>query len=85
MSTPLSAQQTLDREFLELRAQLLSLAASFDRLDRGGGSIQEDPRWIRLQQAVDLLKELEPGRAERLQLLFSLPYREDWRSAHQLK
>jgi hypothetical protein len=84
MATPLTACETLDREFFQLRAELLSLAASFDRMDRGEGSVTDDARWQQLLQAVSILLQPGPDRAARLQLLFSLPYDEKWRTNYQL-
>ena len=84
MATPLTARESLDREFFQLRAELLSLAASFDRMDRGQGSVSDDPRWQQLLQAVSILLQPGPDRAARLQLLFSLPYDENWRANYQL-
>ena len=77
---PLSAVQVLDREFLELRAKILELAASFDRLDRADGSVRDDPRHYKLAQAIDCLLSDHPNRAEQIQLLFSRPYEGDWQS-----
>ena len=38
MSHPLSAGQTLDREFLAIRARLIDVAAALDRIDRAKGA-----------------------------------------------
>jgi hypothetical protein len=78
--TPLAADQALERYFLEARAKLLDLAAILDRIDRGqgGAHAQHDPRWKKIQQALTGLQEKELGRAEKLQLLFSLPYDAGW-------
>ncbi len=35
MPTAMPAAEVLDREFLEIRAKILEIAASLDRLDRG--------------------------------------------------
>ena len=40
MSNPLSASDVLNREFLEVRARLLQVAAALDRLDRAAGSVE---------------------------------------------
>jgi hypothetical protein len=79
MVSPQTAPETLDREFLEIRARILDLAASFDRLDRASGTVAQDPRMVRLYQALDLLQESRPDRAEQVLLLFSRPYDENWR------
>jgi len=78
MSIPLSANDLLDREFLGVRARLIDVAAALDRLDRAEGSVSDDPRRKQIRQAVEALAADEFGRAEKLQLVFSLPYEEDW-------
>ena len=76
--TPMPATRALDVFFLEARSKLLDLAATLDRLDRGEGSAGPDPRLERIRQALYTLLELEPGRAERVQQIFSLMYDADW-------
>jgi hypothetical protein len=78
-STPATAAEILEREFLVVRAKLLETAAAFDRLDRADGSVMHDVRYQMLRKAVDVLASGEPHRAERLQTLFSLPYEPNWR------
>ncbi len=84
----MTAKQILDREFLEMRAKILELAASFDRIDRadkaGDSSVDADPRSVRLARGLELLQSDEPNRAERVQMLFSLVYSESWREDFQL-
>jgi hypothetical protein len=79
MSSPLNAAQTLEREYLAMRAKVLELAASFDRIQRSEGGGTDDARWTKLEQGVRILLEPEDGRAERVQLHFSREYSEDWR------
>ena len=69
----------MDREFFETRAKLLELAAGLDRLDRAEGSVSNDARTQDIQQALSVLSGDQPDRAERIQLIFSLPYEENWR------
>jgi hypothetical protein len=76
--TPLPAARALDMFFLDARSRLLDLAATLDRLDRGDGTAAADPRVERIRQALLTLLETEPGRAERVQQIFSLPYDPDW-------
>lgn len=76
--TPLPAPRVLDMFFLEARSKLLDLAATLDRLDRGEGAAAADPRVERIRQALLTLLETEPGRAERVQQIFSLAYDPDW-------
>ena len=69
----LDAKQTLDRYFLEMRWRCLSLAADLDRVQRGHGSdtVLSDPRLTKLRQAVQVLLEPSPNRAERVLMVFS--------------
>ena len=78
--TPMPAARALDMFFLDARSRLLDLAATLDRLDRGGDgtATAADPRLERIRQALLALLETEPGRAERVQQIFSLPYDPDW-------
>jgi LPS O-antigen subunit length determinant protein (WzzB/FepE family) len=80
MSSVQTAEQVLERHFLELRCGLLDLAAAFDRISRaeGAAGAQEDPRMHRLQQAIQIVASEGTDRAERLQLLFSDEYVEGW-------
>ncbi len=73
---PLSARAALDRHYLEARALLLDLAALLDRIDRGGGIT--DPRLEQFQQALQVLQGPGPGRAEKIQQVFSLEYDPTW-------
>ncbi len=80
MPASMPAPAVLDREFLEIRAKILEIAASLDRLDRGDGDVKSDDRCKQLLQGIDILKESESGRAERVQSLFSLAYDPQWRA-----
>jgi len=83
MSLPLTAQQVLDREYFEIRARLLEVAAAFDRMERHDGDVGSDPR---MKQFADTLGRLSEGGgncATDVQLIFSLPYRESWRNEFQ--
>lgn len=75
-----TAADVLDREFLEMRAKVLELAASFDRIDRAEGAVDDDRRARLLDEALEVLRRGgEPNRAERVQLIFSRAYAENWR------
>lgn len=77
---PQTASDILERQFLEMRCGILTLAAALDRLDRAEGAevIKEDERRQRLQEGIEILLSDGDDRAERLQLLFSDPYQEGW-------
>ena len=79
MST-LNANEILEREFLELRAKVLELAAAFDRLHRADGDVDpNDPRVARLHEGLKVLLQDGDDRAEQVQLIFSREYEDDWR------
>ncbi len=80
MPIPLDAPEVLDREFLEIRARLLQVAASLDRMDRAAGNVHSDGRLQKIQQALAILQDWGADRAERIQLVFSRPYDADWKS-----
>jgi hypothetical protein len=78
--TPLPAAKALDACFLEVRSKLLDLAAALDRVGRGrdNAGVEEDPRLIRIRQALEVLLDRSGGRAERVQRIFSLDYDPKW-------
>lgn len=80
MSSPAAASEVLNREFLEIRARILELAAALDRIDRADGSVEADARLACIEQGLAAVAESGPGRAERVQMIFSLSYQEAWRS-----
>jgi len=79
MSILLEAPQVLDREFLDVRARLLLIAASLDRLDRADGTVDGDPRLDKIHEALAILADDGDARAERIQQAFSRPYEANWR------
>jgi hypothetical protein len=78
MTHPANTAQALDREFLSIRAKLLEIAATLDRIDRAGGASAEDGRVSLIRQAVATLLRPDDDRAEQIQLLFSRPYDDEW-------
>lgn len=75
LELPMTAGAVLENEYPELRAMLLQFSAALDRIDRGAESetARQDPRYLKLQQGIQILLEKEDERAERVQLLFSIP------------
>jgi hypothetical protein len=84
MITPMAAADVLDREFLQIRAGLIDVAAALDRIDRAVGSAGDDPHLEKIRQAAQVLAGEAPHRAERVQSLFSLPYQDGWRRDYDL-
>ena len=85
MPIPLDAPEVLDQDYLDIRAKLLEVSASLDRIDRAAGSVAADRRMEQIQAALAILADRRDNRAEELQLTFSLSYDEDWRSKHRLE
>lgn len=81
----LTALETLNREFLEIRCRILDLAAMLDRLERADDNVGEDPRLKRVHEALDVLKKVKAERAEQVQLTFSRPYDESWQQTLKVK
>jgi len=81
----MAAEAVLNREFLEIRAKLLELAASFDRLERGAGSVENDPRMKLIREGLSVLQDKSGDRAEQIQLIFSRPYDDEWQKAFDLE
>lgn len=79
MSQLQSAEQLLQREFLPVRAKILEVAAALDRIQRAEGSAAEGPELATIQEAIRTLLDDQPERAERVQLLFSREYENNWR------
>ena len=72
MPHSLGKPQVLDREFLGIRAKLIDLAATLDRIDRGEGSLAGNPRLDKIRRSLHLLAGDAAGRANEIQLIFSL-------------
>jgi hypothetical protein len=76
---PLTAKAALEAYFFEARCKVLDLAAILDRIGRGdGGNGMADPRLAKLREALDVLRDESPARAERVQQVFSLDYDAAW-------
>lgn len=76
----MNAKSVLDREFFEIRAKILELAASLDRMDRGEGDIGDDSRIELIQKAISIVSSNDSNRAEQIQMLFSREFSENWRA-----
>jgi len=79
MSTEPLSPDILDREYLPIRAKILEIAASLDRMQRAEGEVDQEPRLQQLHTAIEMLLASDPERAEQIQLLFSRPYQKLWR------
>ena len=72
-----SSTEIIDREYLEIRAKILELAASCDRIDRADG--QSDNRMQKIEKGISILLDGKGEKATRVQLLFSREYSPAWR------
>ncbi len=79
MSKVRSSKDVFDQEFLPIRAKLLEVAASLDRLDRASGQLTSESRLAQIRAAIEALSRPEDDRAEQIQLIFSRPFEDDWR------
>ena len=84
METVADAHAVLDREFLDIRARLLDLAAHLDRLDRASGSVADDARVRGIRAAIEILGSSKRNRAEQVQLIFSRQYEPDWKEKFEI-
>jgi hypothetical protein len=78
MSQLIAAPKVFDREFLGIRARLIELGAALDRIERASGFTGGDPRREKIRQATEILLGGAANKAEQIQLMFSLPYEENW-------
>jgi hypothetical protein len=79
----MNSNQIFNREFLEIRAKILQIAASLDRMDRAEGAV-DDPRQDLIQKGLDILAGDHTDRAVAVQLLFSNEYDESWRNQYEV-
>jgi hypothetical protein len=76
--SPLPAGTALDLYYLELRCKILDVAAILDRIGRGSGQVDSDPRLANVARALEVLADRSGGRAERIQQIFSREYDPKW-------
>jgi hypothetical protein len=84
-----AASQILTESFLEVRAKLLEVAATLDRIERSDDAGEPLPPEAQVQRqqldtAIEILLSEGSDRAERLQKLFSRQYESDWRQQMDL-
>lgn len=71
-SCPLSQQELIDGFFMESRTKILDIAAFLDRLERcEDDSGSDDFRILAMKKAMQELNSDEPGRVERVLMIFS--------------
>jgi hypothetical protein len=80
----MNSKEILDREFLEIRAKILEVGAALDRIDRAAGDVSKEPRLGLIEEAIQILSVGDLHRAERIQLLFSREYDDNWQDKFEL-
>lgn len=80
MSSTRTGEQVLEETFLDIRAKLIDLAASLDRIDRADttGTVGQDPRTGQIQESLQVLSDESLNRAEQIQMIFSDEYVAGW-------
>jgi hypothetical protein len=71
---PLTQRELIDEYFMEERVKVIDLAAFLDRLDRARELDAEDDFRLRsIREALAVLAGDDPGRVQRVQMIFSDP------------
>ncbi len=80
MDSQQTAVEVFDQVYLDVRAQVLQVAASLDRIDRSEDAevVQQDRRRALIQQGLEVLGQPGLNRAEQIQVIFSDPYQPGW-------
>jgi hypothetical protein len=68
---PCNRSQAVDLYFMEHRAKLIDIAAFLDRVERAAGEGGDDFRMVAFRDAVRVLIDGRPQRAQRILELFS--------------
>ena len=77
--------ELLNRQFLNMRAKVLELAADLDRIDRAEGELSDDTRVGQLRSGIEMLLDSDSDKAERVQQIFSRHYDPQWQGQMGLK
>lgn len=74
IASPKTSTELIDEYYIENRTRLLEVASYLDRLDRAeDGPAKRDFRMRAFREALVALSGDEPGRTERIQMIFSDP------------
>ena len=75
-----TAPEVFDQTFLLVRARILEIAASLDRMDRAEAaeSVRTDPRFEQIRKGLEILLSDGFHRAAQIQEVFSDQYDPDW-------
>lgn len=76
------ATDILNADFLEIRRDILNIAAAIDRIGVTDDheALKTNPRVAQILQALNILTDPERDKAVRVQMTFSNPYDPEWQS-----
>lgn len=78
--TAMTTEQTIEREFLPIRAKILEIAAALDRIERCEDFDDTYPQLKQIREGIETLLRPDDDRAEQVQLIFSRPYDDAWQN-----
>lgn len=80
------AEAVLSREQFKIRAKLIEIAASLDRIDRANGEVDDDPRMIEIRKSLQVLSGSngESNRAAEIQMIYSRTFNAEWKTHFEL-
>ncbi len=83
MTDTRQAIDVLNRDFLEIRRDILSIAAAIDRIGATDDhdALRTDPRVARILQALNVLTDPDREKSVRVQMTFSNPYDPEWQTS----
>lgn len=75
-----TAPEVFDQTFLLIRARILEIAASLDRIDRAksADTVRSDSRFEQIRQGLNVLLSSSDQRAAQIQEIFSDQYDPAW-------
>ena len=79
----MNSNEVLNREFLAMRAKILELAASLDRIERAEGDCDEAKMKL-LREGIDIIAGDSGEKAVAIQMLFSRGYQDGWREEFEV-
>ena len=80
------AKAVLTREQFKIRAKLIEIAASLDRIDRANGEVDDDPRMMEIRKSLEVLSgpHGDSNRAAEIQMIYSRTFDAEWKTHFEL-
>ncbi len=80
------AEAVLTREQFKIRAKLIEIAASLDRIDRANGEVDDDPRMMEIRKSLEVLSGSngDSNRAAEIQMIYSRTFDAEWKTHFEL-